>query len=127
MKTLFLFLVACCFVWGCKKSNNTPSSSLSAKINGVAFTPDAVTVTPYTGYRIIRGSRNATNETIVIYSADSFGMSLPCIYSPNGVKMDTAVSSSLTRVGISKSENGEFEFITRDSVVITEGKYQAYW
>jgi len=131
-KILLLLLATCCLAqYACKKGDDDKprTSTLSAKINGAGFTAENVSVTNYSGYQIIKGSRTGSNESITIISSDTSSVDAMGIYSPNGTAADSSQNFSLTTVTSpsGNSAEGEFDFITSDSVVITEGVYTIYW
>ena len=55
------------FAAGCKKSNSTPSSSLSVSINGTAFTPARVDAFDYMGYLQLTGYTIAGTDSSALY------------------------------------------------------------
>jgi hypothetical protein len=127
-RTLALILLASCtLAYSCKKKDEK-TSTLSAKVNGATFTAENVIVTLHPGYKEIKGSRSSGSESITVIASDSSGIYSRAIYTHNGVA-DSSQDFSLVSTGISgsSSESAEFDFTTIDSVVVTDGKYTAYW
>jgi hypothetical protein len=129
-KTLLLLLTAGCLAqYACKKGEDDNTSTLSAKINGVGFTAEHVTVSLQPGYKIIKGIRDGSNQSITIIDSDTSGIYSMGIYSPDGTTADSSQSFGLTQMTNvdAKNASGEFDFVTNDSVVITDGTYNIYW
>jgi hypothetical protein len=123
----FLLIAACTLAYSCKKKDDQ-TSTLSAKVNGVSFTPDNVVVVLHPGYKEIKATRSSGSESITVIASDTSGIYSRGIYTHNGVA-DSSQNFSLVSTGRSgaTSETGEFDFTTIDSVVVTDGKYTAYW
>jgi len=126
---LLLLTICCLFQFSCKKEDgDSRTSKLTAKINGNSFTAGSVTVTDYPGYQIIKAVRSGSSESITIMDSDTAGIYSMGIYSVNGSAADSSQSFSLTTLSNpgSNSSEGEFDFITNDSVLVTEGVFTIF-
>lgn len=127
----FVILASVGLMWSaCSKKDNKPASTMTATINGTAWTANTVTTTLYTGYKIVKGVKTSTNQSITLILSDTSSIYSSGIYSSNGTSQDSSASNfenvSNTNDN-AKSETGTFEMTTKDSVVITGGNYSINW
>ncbi|MEI8280296.1 MAG: hypothetical protein WCG87_11075 [Bacteroidota bacterium] len=126
-----VFFATVGILWSsCSKKDTKPSSTMTATINGTAFTANTISTTIGVGYKIVKGVKTSTNESITLVMSDTSTVVSLGVYSSNGNTLDTSGSNfeyvSTTNYN-AKSDVGTFEITTKDSVVITNGNYTIYW